>query len=219
MRRSIIKYTNFAGGGVYMKKNGFSLIELTVVMAITLVLISVAGLSVKKAIERNDYRKIVSVIPKIIFTETNKAFEEGTGKTIELSLSSKYIKDGTKEFELPQNYSYSLFAVTRTDDDTLGASSKGEVTELIGSDEVIFEIEDDGTLTAATVDSVSNSGFYSKYHPSILVEKSGVPFCRIDVVSSLYIIPRVIIYRPVSGTTSSPADMKDESKWTEDTVS
>ncbi|WP_320046048.1 prepilin-type N-terminal cleavage/methylation domain-containing protein [uncultured Ilyobacter sp.] len=200
-----------------MKKTGFSLIELVVVIAITLVVLGVAGLSIKKAIERNDYQKIAAIIPKIIFTETNKAYEEGNEKEIELSLSSKYIKDGAKEIELPENYSYSLFAVTRTDDDELGDSSKGETTEDIASDEVIFEIEDDGTLTAVTADGDLKNGFYSKYHPSILVKKSdSTPFCRVDIISSSYIIPRVAVYRPLSGTTSSADDMKDESKWTED---
>jgi prepilin-type N-terminal cleavage/methylation domain-containing protein len=201
-----------------MKKNGFSLIELVVVIAITLVLLGVASLSIKKAIERNDYQKIATIIPKIIFTETNKAFEEGEAEDIELNMSSKYIKVGTTETQLPENYSYTLYSVTRTDDDELGESSNGEETKIIGSDESIFKIEEYGTLTSATVDSTSYSGFYSKYHPSILVQKNGFPFCRVDIISSLYIIPRVIIYRPISGTTSSSADMKDESKWTEDTA-
>lgn len=201
-----------------MKKNGFSLIELVVVIAITLVVLGIAGLSIKKAIERNDYQKIATFIPKIIFTEANKAFEDGDEKEIEINLSSKYIKEGSNEIELPQNYSYSFFAVTRTDDDELGDSSKGEATELVTSDNVVFKISEDGTLTE-TYDSDDNllkDGFYSKYHPSILVEKNSIPFCRIDIVSSLYIIPKVIVYKPLSDSMSFPDDMKDESKWEED---
>ncbi|ADO82277.1 type II secretion system protein [Ilyobacter polytropus] len=202
-----------------MKKNGFSLIELVVVIAITLVVLGIAGLSIKKAIERNDYQKIATFIPKIIFTETNKAFEDGDEKEIEINLSSKYIKEGSNEIELPQNYSYSFFAVTKTDDDEMGDSSKGETTELVTSDNVVFKIADDGTLTE-TYDNdgtLLKNGFYSKYHPSILVQKSdSSPFCRIDIVSSSYIIPRVIVYKPLSDSMSFPDDMKDESMWEED---
>ena len=202
-----------------MKKNGFSLIELVVVIAITLVVLGIAGLSIKEAIERNDYQKIAAIIPKIIFTEASKAYEEGDEKEVEIDLSSKYIKYGTKEIELPENYSYSLYAVTRTDDDELGDSLNGEATELITSDNVVFKVAEDGTLSEAydNEDNLLKNGFYSKYHPSILVQKSdSSPFCRIDIVSSSYITPKVIVYRPLSDVMSFPSDMKDESKWTED---
>ncbi|WP_319204803.1 prepilin-type N-terminal cleavage/methylation domain-containing protein [uncultured Ilyobacter sp.] len=202
-----------------MKKNGFSLIELVVVIAITLVVLGIAGLSIKEAIERNDYQKIAAIIPKIIFTEANKAYEEGDEKEVEIDLSSKYIKDGTKEIELPENYSYSLYAVTRTDDDELGDSLNGEATELITSDNVVFKVAEDGTLSEAydNEDNLLKNGFYSKYHPSILVQKSdSSPLCRIDIVSSSYITPKVIVYRPLSDIMSFPSDMKDESRWTED---
>jgi hypothetical protein len=49
------------------------------------------------------------------------------------------------------------------------------------------------------------------------VQKSdSSPLCRIDIVSSSYITPKVIVYRPLSDIMSFPSDMKDESKWTED---
>ena len=65
-----------------MKKRGYTLIEMLVVVAIILVVTGIGGLSIIKAMRRNDYNEMMTVIPKAIAVETNKAFEEGSEKTI-----------------------------------------------------------------------------------------------------------------------------------------
>lgn len=198
-----------------MKKAAFTLVELIVSIAILLVVVGIAGLSVKKIIERNDYSKIVSIIPKIISVETNKAFEEGEEKTVELNLSSKYIEVGNTQKILPDNYSYSIYAVTKTDDGEIGESSNGESINKLTDDnskEVIFTADKEGKINSVEIDTIPTSGFYTKYHPSILVEKNDDPFCRIDIVSSLYITPKILVYKP-DGAESSDDDMNDKSKW------
>jgi prepilin-type N-terminal cleavage/methylation domain-containing protein len=176
-----------------MKKSAVTLIELLVAVAIILVLAGVAGLSMKNAIKRNDYSKMVAIIPKAISVETNKAFEEGEVKTITLNLDSKYIEtEGGKKF-LPENYTYSVRIIDRTDLDDTGTDS-ALYTDT--PNVVEFPVDTDGKITTVEVDSVDSGYSYtSKLHPSIFVERDGESFCRIDIISSLYITPKIKVYK------------------------
>lgn len=201
-----------------MRKKGYTLIEFVVAIAILLVLAWVGGLSVIGAINRNDYSKMISIIPKAIVVETNKAFEEGEGKTITLDLTSKFIETEEGEKYLPENYTYSVYSVTRDDNWDIGESStSSDVTEILtdSHSDIEFEVDDGGKINSVYYDgddSDEDTGFYSKYHPSILVEKDDEPFCRIDIISSLYIAPRIKVYKP-DGAESTADDMKDPDKW------
>ena len=201
-----------------MKKKGYTAIEFVVAIAILLVLAWIGGLSVIESIKRNDYNEMISIIPKAIFVETNKAFEEGEEKIITLDLTSKFIETEEGEKYLPENYTYSVYSVTRDDDWSIGESSSStDVTEKLtdSHSEVEFEVDDGGKINSVYYDgdeSLGDSGFYSKYHPSILVERDGEPFCRIDIISSLHITPKVKVYRP-DGADSTIEDMKDPDKW------
>ena len=201
-----------------MRKKGYSLIELVVAVAILMVLAWVGGLSVIGAIKRNDYNKMISIIPKAIFVETNKAFEEGDSKTITLDMTSKCIETENGEKYLPENYTYSVYSVTRDAEGNIGNSSTSSDTIEILTDshsDIEFEIDDEGKINSVYYDgddSYEDAGFYSKYHPSILVESEGEPFCRIDIISSLYITPKIKVYKP-DGATFTTDDMKDPDKW------
>ncbi len=177
-----------------MRKKGYTLIELLVVVAIILVLIGVSGLSISKAMKRNDYSNMISIIPKAISVETNKAFEEGDEKTITLSLTSKYIEVGGTEKFLPENYTYSVRIITRSSLDDTGTEGSTLTTNTTNT--VEFPVDDDGKITSVKVDSTETTGFYSKSHPSIFVERDGESFCRIDIISSLYITPKIKVYKP-----------------------
>ena len=176
-----------------MKKRGYTLIEMLVVVAIILVVTGIGGLSIIKAMRRNDYNEMATVIPKAIAVETNKAFEEGAEKTITLDLDSKSIETGGTEKFLPENYTYSVRIITRTDLDDAGTDSD----LYTGTPNTVeFPVDEDGKIISVKVDSTETTGFYSKSHPSILVEREGEAFCRIDIISSLYITPKIKVYRP-----------------------
>jgi prepilin-type N-terminal cleavage/methylation domain-containing protein len=197
-----------------MKRRGYTLIEMLVVVAIILVVTGIGGLSIIKAMRRNDYNEMATVIPKAIAVETNKAFEEGSEKTITLDLDSKSIETGGTEKFLPENYTYSVYSVTRDSDGNIDGG--GTSSKLTGShSDIEFEIDDDGKINSVYFDgdeTDSVSGFNSKYHPSILVENDGEPFCRIDIISSLYITPKIKVYKP-DGADSTTDDMQDPDKW------
>ncbi len=177
-----------------MRKKGYSLIELVVAVAILMVLAWVGGLSVIGAIRRNDYNKMISIIPKAIFVETNKAFEEGDSKTITLDMTSKSIETEEGEKYLPENYTYSVRIITRSSLDDTGTEGSTLTTNTTNT--VEFPVDDDGKITSVKVDSTETTGFYSKSHPSIFVEREGESFCRIDIISSLYITPKIKVYKP-----------------------
>ena len=197
-----------------MKKKGYTAIELIVVVAIILVVAGIGGLSMLKAVKRNDYNKMLSIIPKAIFVETNKAFEEGESKTITLDLSSKSIETEDGEKFLPENYTYSVYSVTRDADGNIGENIDETSAKLTSTatSEIEFVVDSDGKINSVDVDGTLTSGFYSKYHPSILVESDGEPFFRIDIISSLYITPKIKVYKP-DGAASTITDMKIPDKW------
>ncbi|ADO82506.1 prepilin-type N-terminal cleavage/methylation domain-containing protein [Ilyobacter polytropus] len=180
-----------------MKKKGYTAIELVIVVAIILVVTGIGGLSMLKAIKRNDYNKMLSIIPKAIFVETNKAFEEGESKTITLDLSSKSIETEDGDKSLPENYTYSVGNVTRS-----SLSDTGTYSGLIASTSVDFDIDSEGKINNIKLDGTTYMDgsdpkeFNSKDHPSILVKIDGESFCRIDIISSLYITPKIKVYKP-----------------------
>ncbi len=187
-----------------MKKDGFSLIELIIVIAVGSVLIGIVGLSVKKSIERNNYNKIKTIIPKILDTEANKAFEDGEAKYVDLDMDSCYIKTEQQQKKLPENYSYSVYLVAREND---GKMTTSGTVKLVSTGTVRFEIDNNGRINKT---NVSSETLNKRLHPAILAEKNGMPFARIDIMSSRYITPKIVLYKPRGGTS---ADMGAEDKW------
>ena len=196
-----------------MGKKGFSLIEMVVVIAILLLVTGISSLSVKKMLERNDYKKIKTIIPKMISIEAIKAFEEGDDKIIELNMDSdqKYIKSEKSEQELPKNYSYSIYLVARK---TNGEMKSSGTVEVGDSGKGYFKIDNEGKLNELQINSDSTyEDLTERLHPSILIEKNNIPFCRVDIVSSKYITPKIYVYKPIDASSS---DMGVESKWSLD---
>ncbi|WP_321328261.1 prepilin-type N-terminal cleavage/methylation domain-containing protein [uncultured Ilyobacter sp.] len=197
-----------------MKKKGFTLIEMVVVMAIVLILGTFSTLSVIKMIERNDYKKIETIIPKMISVEAIKAFEEGDDKVVEINMDSdeEYIKSENSEQQLPKSYTYSIYLVARKNSGEMKSSG---TVEIGSSGKAYFKIDGEGKLGEIQIDSGDTyEDLTEKYHPAILVEKNDVPFCRVDTISSKYITPKIYVYKPNDDATSE--DMGDESKWTLD---
>ncbi len=195
-----------------MKKKGFTLIELVVVMALVAILISTASISAKKRIDKNNFLRMKTVIPEIFLVGEHKAFNDGEMFSILFDLSNSRLVTSNKVIDIPEYYKYSFYNVVRDPNGVItGASllSSTEDFEFLTNKAGLYDKMKKSSDATYTDTSSTN-------HGAILVTKASDS----SVVYRLDIIPysvRTTIKRYLpNGATASSVDVADELKWAEE---
>jgi type II secretory pathway pseudopilin PulG len=110
-----------SGEVIFLKKKGFSIVEVVVIVAIIFLLGSFGTMKIKGRSEKNAMIKVKSTITEFIRVSAHKAFEKGEEYRIVINILDKAVRrkdsDGSIEEEivLPDVLSYKLGSGTDTE--------------------------------------------------------------------------------------------------------
>lgn len=196
-------------------KKAFTLIELVVVIALLAILAVVASLSAKKSIERDNFRKMQTIIPAVFRIYTEKSYNNGETYSITLDIGGSKFESEDESQELPDYYTYSVYTVVREYDSSEKKYIMKSASLLSNSNSVDFITNGDGRFNEVKVSSASTPTETSILsHPTIIATKvsdSTVAY-RVDIIPNMA-MTKVITYIPNGATLS---DVGDEDKWTQD---
>lgn len=207
------KYKEISREGI-MKK-AFTFIELVVVVALIAILVSVASLSASNIVEKNNFKKMKTIIPAVFRIYTEKLFNDGEDYTITLDIGNSKFESEEKEQELPNYYTYSVYTVIREYDSTEGEHIIKSASLLSNSASVDFITSGDGRFDGVKLTSAGTATDTTILsHPAIIATKasdSTVAY-KVDIIPNTA-MTRVITYTPNGATLS---DVGDKDKWVRD---
>lgn len=118
MNFKFYKVNVYIRGGVLMKKMGFTMIEMVVIVAIIGLLAALGSMKISGRAEKNALMTFKGKAPEFIRVTTQRAFEEGEDYTLEINASEKTIRrkdadgDLKETLYLPEILDYEIYNIS-----------------------------------------------------------------------------------------------------------